>query len=114
MRVKSRLAMSLIPLTSWAFSEPLVSPEVHLARSVTSRLRAPNANSVVLRYDLGTNTGQKDEQAFGSVTIEPIAPDIYSYSFLGDGLHINDPANSFLKFNLIDTESQFRSEEHTS
>ena len=108
MHAKTLLALSLMTITaSSAFSEPLISPEVHPDRSVTFRLKAPDAKEVVLRYDLGTNTLQRDEQGVWSVTTEPLEPDIYSYSFLVDGLRINDPANSFLKYSLIDTESQF-------
>ena len=98
--------MSLITFTTSAFSEPLISPEVHPDRTVTFRLKAPNAKEVLVRYDLGTNTLQRDEQGIWSNTTEPLDPDIYSYSFLVDGLRINDPANSFLKYSLIDTESQ--------
>jgi enterochelin esterase-like enzyme len=107
MRAKLLLTLSMITLTTSAFSEPLVSPEVHADRSVTFRLKAPNAKEVLVRYDLGTNTMQRDEQGIWSTTTEPLDPDIYSYSFLVDGLRINDPANSFLKYSLIDTESQF-------
>jgi|ERR1017187_3373998 enterochelin esterase family protein len=106
MAAKLPLALSLITLTTSAFSEPLVSPEVHPDRSVTFRLKAPNAKEVLMKYDLGTNTMQRDEQGVWSVTTEPLNPDIYSYSFLVDGLRIYDPANPFLKYNLIDTESQ--------
>ena len=49
---------------------------------------------------------QKDEQGIWTITTEPLDPDIYSYSFLVDGLRINDPGNPFLKYSLIDTESQ--------
>src|SRR6266446_6426203 len=86
MYAKLLLAMSLITLTKSAFSEPLVSPEVHPDRSVTFRLKAPDAKEVVLRYDLGTNTLERNEQGVWSVTTEPLEPDIYSYSFLVDGL----------------------------
>src|SRR6266853_2688980 len=107
MHAKTLLALSLMTITaSSAFSEPLISPEVHPDRSVTFRLKAPDAKEVLVRYDLGTNTLQRDEQGVWSVTTEPLEPDIYSYSFLVDGLRINDPANSFLKYSLIDTESQ--------
>src|SRR5437016_10904860 len=98
MHAKSLLALSLGTLmASSAFSDPLISPEVHPDRSVTFRLKAPNAKEVLMRYDLGTNTMQWDEQDVWSTTTEPLDPDIYSYSFLVDGLRINDPANSFLK-----------------
>ncbi|MGH9592498.1 MAG: alpha/beta hydrolase, partial [Bryobacteraceae bacterium] len=41
-------------------------------------------------------------------TTAPLGPDIYVYSFTVDGLHIIDPANSFLKYNLLTSDSQVR------
>jgi enterochelin esterase-like enzyme len=107
MHAKPLVALCLFMFTATAFADPVVSPEVHPDRTVTFRLKAPNAKEVLVRYDLGTNTMQRDEQGVWSSTTEPLNPDIYSYSFLVDGLRINDPANSFLKYSLIDTESQF-------
>jgi enterochelin esterase-like enzyme len=107
MHAKILLALSLTLFAVSTSAEPLISPEVHPDRSVTFRLKAPNAKEVLMRYDLGTNTMQRDEQGIWSTTTEPLEPDIYSYSFLVDGLRIYDPANSFLKYSLIDTESQF-------
>src|SRR6266853_1021197 len=81
MHAKTLLALSLMTITaSSAFSEPLISPEVHPDRSVTFRLKAPDAKEVLMRYDLGTNTMQRDEQGMWSTTTEPLDPDIYSSS----------------------------------
>jgi enterochelin esterase-like enzyme len=107
MHAKILLALSLTLFAFSTFAEPVISPEVHPDRSVTFRLKTPNAKEVLMHYDLGTNTMQRDEQGIWSTTTEPLEPDIYSYSFLVDGLRIYDPANSFLKYSLIDTESQF-------
>ncbi len=108
MNVKLLLVWFLATFTVTAFAESLVSPEVHPDRSVTFRLNAPNATGVVVRCEGKMMPMQKDEQGIWSVTTEPLEPDIYSYSFLVDGLRINDPANPFLKYSLIDTESQVR------
>jgi enterochelin esterase-like enzyme len=108
MRTRLPLGLLLMTLTASAFAEPLVSPEVHPDRSVTFRLNAPNATGVVVRCEGKMMPMQKDEQGIWVVTTEPLEPDIYSYSFLVDGLRINDPANPFLKYSLIDTESQVR------
>jgi enterochelin esterase family protein len=98
--------MVLVVFSSPSFAEPLVSPEVHADRTVTFRLKAPTATGVVVRCEGEIWPMQKDDQGIWSVTSEPLEPDIYSYSFLVDGLRINDPANPFLKPSLIDTESQ--------
>ncbi len=89
-----------------ASAEPLVSPEVHPDRTVTFRLRAPSATKVVVRFEGDIMPMKKDDQGIWAITSGPLDPDIYSYSFLVDGLRINDPANPFLKYSLIDTESQ--------
>jgi len=107
MHTKPLLACLFTVRVASAFAEQSVWPEVHPDRSVTFRLNAPNATDVVVRCEGKTTPMQKDEQGIWSVTTEPFEPDIYSYSFLVDGLRINDPRNPFLKYNLVDTESQF-------
>jgi len=100
---------AIVVITSLAvssFAESVISPEVHQDRSVTFRLKAPNAKGVMLRCEGKTAPMQKDEQDVWSITTAPLDPDIYSYSFLVDGLRINDPGNPLLKYSLIDTESQ--------
>jgi enterochelin esterase-like enzyme len=106
MRVRSLIAMALTIFSIRALAEPLVSPEVHPDRSVTFRLNAPSATGAVVGCNDQIMPMQKDDQGVWSVTTDPLDPDIYSYSFLVDGLRINDPANPFLKHSLIDTESQ--------
>jgi enterochelin esterase family protein len=87
--------------------QPLVSPEVHSDSRVTFRLKAPNAKDVRVRLEtVGSKNMQKDEQGVWSFTSEPMAPDIYSYSFSVDGVQMTDPANPLLKYNLLNTESQ--------
>jgi enterochelin esterase family protein len=79
-------------------SSPLVSPEVHSDRSVTFRLRAPNAKQVkvsgegAMREAVLTN-----DQGAWSATIGPLEPDIYGYSMVVDGLAIVDPDNPWVK-----------------
>jgi len=84
----------------------LVSPEVHADRSVTFRLRAPNAKEVQLDRE-GTEPVpmQKDEQGVWSVTTAPVSPDYYGYSFVADGVRLIDPENPLLTPNLLATEN---------
>jgi enterochelin esterase-like enzyme len=73
---------------------PVISPEVHSDRTVTFRLRAPNAKEVFVQRDVGARLAmQKDEAGVWSVTTEPLEPDIYGYSFSVDGVTHFDPSN---------------------
>ena len=97
----------LLLLVAPAFAQPVVSPEVQTNGRVTFRLKAPNAKAVQLSCEGVKNpTLQKDDQGVWSFTTEPLAPDIYVYAFNVDGLHLIDPANSLLKYNLLNTDSQ--------
>ncbi|MGO8736554.1 MAG: alpha/beta hydrolase-fold protein [Terriglobia bacterium] len=105
------LVTSMVP--GWAQSPqrpqpppPLISPEVHPDNRVTFRFRAPNVKEVLLARDGAKAVPmQKDEQGVWSVTTDPLEPDIYSYSFEADGVHLTDPSNSVMTPNLLDTRS---------
>ena len=75
--------------------QPLRSPEVSPDGAVTFRLRAPDAREVSVRGITPQPIALKrDEQGVWSVTTTPLKPDLYSYSFLVDGLTVPDPSNS--------------------
>src|SRR5258706_10296385 len=76
------------------------SPEVHADRTVTFRLKAPKATEVLLNGEWkggGKLAMTKDEQGVWSLSVGPLEPDLYGYSFSIDGLAVTDPANSVLK-----------------
>lgn len=90
-------------------SAPVVSPEIHDNSTVTFRLKAPKAVRVQITGDfLPEQQGQKFNgpriadlrEGEGGVweytTPEPLAPELYSYSFIVDGLRMNDPGNIYL------------------
>jgi enterochelin esterase family protein len=84
----------------------LVSPEVHPDKRVTFRFRAPNAKEVMLaREGAQPLPMQKDEQGVWSITIDPLEPDFYGYSFVADGVGLIDPSNPLMKPNLLNTQS---------
>jgi enterochelin esterase-like enzyme len=91
--------------TSPAQPPPLprvVSPEVHSDATVTFRFRDPNAKEVLLAMEGSTRVPmQKDEQGIWSVTTKSLAPDIYGYSFVADGVNLTDPVNHLTKPNLL-------------
>jgi len=80
---------------------PIVSPEVHADRSVTFRLRAPNAEKVFLRLEGAKSLPmQKNDDGIWNATIGPVEPDYYGYSFIVDGVNLSDPSNSAIEHNL--------------
>jgi len=87
---------------------PVISPEVHADRTVTFRLRAANAQEVLLSRE-GTQRApmQKDAQGVWALTTDALDPDFYGYSFIVDGVSILDPSNSLLKPNLLNLTSMF-------
>jgi enterochelin esterase-like enzyme len=78
----------------------LVSPEVHADGRITLRYRAPNATQVTASGELDGKPYPltKDAEGVWSVTIGPLPPDIYTYSFNVDGVIALDPRNANTKF----------------
>ncbi|HEV2393005.1 MAG TPA: alpha/beta hydrolase-fold protein [Verrucomicrobiae bacterium] len=101
------LALVWVLVALPAVSQQIISPEISADGRVTFRLRAAQANEAQVRCE-GVKGGamQKDEQGTWSFQTEPLAPDIYSYSFMVDGGRVIDPSNPLLKYNLLNTESQ--------
>ena len=76
---------------------PLRSPDIHPDRTVTFRLLAPKATEVTLNgsWDSGTNLKMtKDEAGVWSTTIGPLAPQLWGYWFMVDGVKALDPNNA--------------------
>ena len=84
----------------------IVSPEVHAARTVTFRLRAPNAKVVTLNLE-GAKAApmQLEDKEIWTYTSPALDPDIYGYTFNVDGVGIMDPNNSLMKANLLNNSS---------
>lgn len=74
-------------------------PEVHADRTVTFRLRAPEAQQVLLNANFlpQPRAMTKDAEGLWSMTSGPLTPEIYEYDFNVDGLTVPDPANPFVK-----------------
>ncbi|MEP6914561.1 MAG: alpha/beta hydrolase-fold protein, partial [Acidobacteriota bacterium] len=78
----------------------VVSPEVGADRTVTLRYLAPNATAVTASGELDGKPHPltKGENGIWSVTVGPLAPDIYTYSFNVDGVVALDPRNVNTKY----------------
>ncbi len=79
---------------------PLVSPEIHSDNRVTFRLHAPKAVKVEVTGDFLPESKapriaalKEGKNGVWEYTTEPLASDLYYYSFIVDGLKMNDPAN---------------------
>ncbi len=85
-------ALSEVPTTK--------SPEINPDNSVTFRLLAPNAHAVELSGDFLPQNEKaslsKDSLGVWTYTSAPLSPELYSYSFVVDGMKINDPSNVYL------------------
>jgi enterochelin esterase family protein len=78
---------------------PVVSPEIQADRSVTFRLKAPQATKVEVRgqWTKDALALAKDEHGVWSGTSTPIAAGVWEYSLVVDGVAMIDPGNSALK-----------------
>jgi len=89
----------------------LVSPEVLPDHRVTFRVQAPKASEVTLRGDwmegVASQKLAKDDQGIWSLTIGPLVPDFYSYSFTVDGVKTLDPRNATVKQGISSLDNMF-------
>ena len=91
----------------------MVSPEIHDDNTVTFRLKAPKAVKVQVTGDFLPATPIQTERGIWEgpgiadlkegkdgvweyTTPEPLAPELYMYSFIVDGLKIMDPSNVYM------------------
>jgi enterochelin esterase family protein len=98
------LLAALSAFASFATAQPagsaaLVSPEVHADRTVTFRIAAPKASEVTFKGDWHNDPLKMTKAADGvwSLTVGPLPPAIYIYSFTVDGIAMADPVNPRIK-----------------
>jgi len=75
----------------------LRSPEIADDHKVTFRLRAPNANEVLLNGDWPDGRGvkmAKDDSGTWSATVGPLTPEMWAYTFSVDGVSAMDGSNA--------------------
>jgi enterochelin esterase-like enzyme len=95
------IVLGLLPAANAQPAAPpqFASPEVAADRTITLRYFAPNATKVTANGDLdGTpHPMTKGPDGVWTVTVGPLSPDIYTYSFDVDGVVALDPRNSNIK-----------------
>ena len=104
---------------NWRFEfmrgDRIISPEVHADRTVTFRVKAPKADRVLLTSGplmnaLGSADNamafqDKDAAGVWSLTVGPLPPDLYDYSFVTDGVAIVDSNNPAVKTGTMSPSS---------
>lgn len=81
----------------WSGSQ-IISPEINQDNSVTFRLHAPKAVKVLVTGDF-TEAGYAElveKDGIWTYTTAPLSPELYSYSFVVDGLTVRDPSNVYM------------------
>src|SRR6185369_17753147 len=98
--MKIKIILAALYLSGVAAAQPprgpfVVSPQVNPDKTVTFRYLAPGAKEVKLsgQFQKAPVAMSKDSVGIWSVTVGPIKPDIYPYSFQVDGITVMDPAN---------------------
>ncbi|MFV0555485.1 MAG: esterase [Mangrovibacterium sp.] len=101
----------------------IISPEVNNNKTVTFRLQAPEAKEVKVTGDFlptekietpfgtsdapGSAALTKNAEGVWEYTSEVLASELYSYTFLVDGLKINDPSNVYMIRDVASVTSTF-------
>lgn len=116
-------AMTFAQQALWG-GAPVVSPEIHDNNTVTFRLKAPEATKVQVTGDF--LPAQKIKTPFGEfdgpgavdltkgkdgiwefTTPDALKPELYSYTFLVDGLRITDPSNVYQIRDVVSVTNVF-------
>ncbi len=87
---------------------PIISPEINPDNSVTFRLHAPKAVKVQVTGDFAPGMAELTEkEGIWEYTTPPLPPELYSYSFIVDGLTVRDPANVYINRDVASVTNIF-------
>ncbi|MEO5915057.1 MAG: alpha/beta hydrolase-fold protein [Luteolibacter sp.] len=90
--------ISVLMLTAAQGAEPPESPQILKDNRVTFRFEDPTAETVMLKGIRRTLVEMKrNKKGIWSVTVGPMDPGIYDYSFMVDGDQVIDPSNAAVK-----------------
>ncbi|RAJ91040.1 enterochelin esterase family protein [Larkinella arboricola] len=93
-------AVLLSAMTVLAQQRPpaISSPDVHPDHSITFRYFSKKAQKVTLNGEFLKSPVAltKDTSGIWSVTVPPVKPDIYPYSFTVDSVQLADPSNTYI------------------
>jgi enterochelin esterase family protein len=87
-------------------NDDLKSAEVAADHKVTFRIYAPKADEVSVSGEFGPGGPMsKDDRGVWSLTVGPLTPDFYSYTFTVDGVRTVDPKNPMVKPGIASLDS---------
>ena len=88
---------------------PKPAYQVHSDGTVTFELLAPEATDVKLSCDCaqGPQALKKSDDGVWSVTLGPLHPALYNYTYLVNGVRVLDPFNPMIKLGERTSESMF-------
>jgi len=94
-----RLFILLVAANLALAQTPYRSPEVLPDGRVTFHVMAPKATAVAVKglRNMKPQPMIRDDKGLWSVTVGPLAPDLYSYTFEVDGATFTDPLNRRMK-----------------
>lgn len=86
------------------------SPEGQAGGNVTFHFLDPNAKEVKLLFEgvAEPSPMTRDDAGVWSITVGPLDPDLYGYSFIADGVFLLDPNNPSIKPNLVQPQNMVR------
>lgn len=109
--IMAALVMSCVAMAQQALfnSQNTTSPQINEDGTVTFRLMAPRASKVEITGDFLNRRAEmtKDERGVWSYTSEPLAPELYSYTFRVDGLEMPDPSNVYRNRDIASFTNMF-------
>jgi enterochelin esterase-like enzyme len=92
-------ALMIIGITALAQRAPAISsPEVQADNKITFRYYSRTAKKVSVsgEFQAGYFPLKKDTSGVWSITVGPVTPDIYPYSFMVDSVQVADPNNTYI------------------
>jgi enterochelin esterase-like enzyme len=94
--IVSSFGLALAVDVSAQRAQPIDSPIVHPDRTVTFNFKAKDAKKVELsaQFIKGNQPLTADDSGLWSITLGPIEPNLYPYSFIVDGVSVADPSNA--------------------
>jgi len=92
------LSFSLIAQEAPWMRNRVISPEIHEDNSVTFRLFAPDISAIAVSGNWMEGWGSsealiRNDTGLWTLTVGPLEPEIYTYSFRLDGITMMDPGN---------------------
>ena len=106
--MKFLVLLLLSSLSAFTQQPPsVVSPDVQPDGRVTFRFLDPGAKDVKLQFEGEPKplAMTRDDSGLWTITLGPLAPDIYGYEFIADGVFLMDPNNPSIKPNLVQPQN---------